>query len=89
MFTPKIDRPYFDAWLKRAGKQFAASGRMSQVAVTLAKREGGTADEWRARLRTILEGGEIPSLDLLIRIDEILTTRSEKKTPSDNQTSFF
>ena len=72
MFTKKIDRPYFDAWLRRTGRQLAVSGRLTQTAVALAASVGGSSDEWRAQLRTILEGHEIPSLDLLMSIDAIL-----------------
>jgi len=70
--SPHNDRPYFDAWLRRTGRQFAVSGRLSQTAIALAASEGGSADEWRNRLRVLLDGGEMPSLDLLTRIDALL-----------------
>lgn len=72
MVSPHNDRPYFDAWLRRTGRQFAVSGRLSQTAMALAASDGGSADEWRTRLRTLLEGRELPSLDLLTRIDALL-----------------
>ncbi|NJM38425.1 MAG: hypothetical protein HC845_11520 [Akkermansiaceae bacterium] len=89
MFSPKIDRPYFEAWLRRAGKQFAVSGRLTQTALTLATQEGGTIEEWRARLRTILEGKEIPSLDLLMCIDGILAGSSKVQKVESQQGSLF
>lgn len=72
MVSPNNDRPYFDAWLRRTGRQFAVSGRLTQTAMALAASEGGSADEWRTRLRILLEGREMPSLDLLTRIDALL-----------------
>lgn len=78
--SPNNDRPYFDAWLRRTGRQFAVSGRLSQTAMALAASEGGSVDEWRNRLRTLLEGHELPSLDLLTRIDALLA--GPAKTPA-------
>ena len=88
MFTPKIDRPYFDAWLRRTGRQFAVSGRLTETAMALAAAEAGSVDEWRTRLRVILEGHEVPSLDLLTRIDALLTTKS-KMPPAKNSQEFL
>ena len=81
MFTAKADRPYFEAWLRRTRKQFAVSGRLSQTALLLSRHEGGTTESWATRLRNLLDGGEVPSLDLLTRIDTILSHSSLK--PSD------
>jgi hypothetical protein len=85
----KADRPYFEAWLRRTGRQFAVSGRLSQTALVLAAEEGGTVDEWRARLRTLLDGGEVPSLDLLTRIDALLAGPSKEKSAGEMQESLF
>ena len=73
MSVPKNNRPYFDAWLRRTGRQFAVSGRLTETAMALAAEEGGTVDEWRTRLRVLLEGDEIPSIELLTRIDALLS----------------
>jgi hypothetical protein len=89
VFVPHPDRPYFDTWLRRTGRQLATSGRLSQVAMVLAAENGGTADEWRARLRTVLEGGEIPSLDLLTRIDALLAGPSKCGGNDESQGSLF
>ncbi len=72
MISLQNERPYFDAWLRRTGRQFAVSGRLTQTAMALAASEGGSTDEWRTRLRILLEGREMPSLDLLTRIDALL-----------------
>ena len=89
MFTPKNDRPYFETWLRRTGKQLAVSGRLTQTAMVLAVEQGGTVDEWRSRLRTLLEGHEIPSLDLLTRIDALLAGPSKARAGADAQGSLF
>ena len=85
----KIDRPYFDAWLRRTGRQFAISGRLTQTAGALAAEQGGTVDEWRARLRTLLAGGEIPSLELLTRIDALLAGPSKSRCDDNAQGLLF
>lgn len=89
VFTPKPDRPYFDAWLRRTGRQFAVSGRLTQTAAALSDTEGGTVEEWRSRLRTLLEGSEVPSLDLLMRIDTLLAGPTRKVKCNDTQGTLF
>lgn len=89
MITVKPDRPYFDAWLRRTSRRFAVSGRLSQTAMVLARENGGTPDEWRNRLRTLLDGGEVPSLELLTRIDALLTGTPPVRTEDDGQGSLF
>ena len=84
MFNSKPDKRYFDAWLRRVGRQLSASGKLSQIASILASENDGNQEEWRKRLRTVLEGDEIPSIDLLTRIDALLTGES-KKSPTDQE----
>ncbi len=89
MFSPKTDRPYFDAWLRRTGRQFAVSGRLTQTATALAAAEGGTVAEWSTRLRTLLDGKEVPSLDLLTRIDALLAGPSKVRSNGNLQGVLF
>ncbi len=89
VFTAKIDRPYFDAWLRRTRKQLAVSGRLTQTATGLAASEGGGVDEWRAKLRTLLEGRDVPSLDFLTRIDALLAGPAKPKSAAEFQGSLF
>jgi hypothetical protein len=89
VITIKPDRPYFDAWLRRTSRRFAVSGQLSQTAMVLAKENGGTPDEWRDRLRTLLTGGEAPSLELLTRIDALLAGQPPRRTESEVQGSLF
>ena len=85
----KTDRPYFEAWLRRTGRQFAISGRLTQIAAALAAEQGGSVDEWRKRLRILLDGREIPSLELLTRIDALLAGTSRAKRGDDQQALLF
>ncbi|MES2477009.1 MAG: hypothetical protein V4640_14590 [Verrucomicrobiota bacterium] len=89
MISPHGDRPYFDAWLRRTGRQFAVSGRLTETAMALAAEDGSSVEEWRVRLRTLLEGGEIPSLDLLMRIDMLLSGPSRSDEDSGSQGQLF
>jgi hypothetical protein len=89
MITLKSDRPYFEAWLRRTRRQFAVSGRLTQTATALAAEEEGSVTEWRTRLRVLLEGKEIPSLDLLTRIDALLAGPSKKRPAEEFQGVLF
>ena len=72
MISLKPDRPYFEAWLRRAGRRLAVSGKLSQIAMVLAKENDGDPQTWRQQLHRIMQGDDIPSLDLLTRIDALL-----------------
>lgn len=85
MFSAKADRPYFDAWLRRTRRQFAVSGTLSQTAHVLAKEDGSSAEFWTTRLRGLLDGEEIPSIDLLTRIDTILSRSRPQPTLAETQ----
>ncbi len=83
------DRPYFDVWLRRTGRQLAGSGRLTQTATLLAAQDGISMEEWRTRLRALLDGGEPPSLDLLTRIDALLAGASHARVDDSAQGSLF
>jgi hypothetical protein len=89
VFPGKNDKPYFEAWLRRTSRQFAVSGRLTETAMALAGTEGGTVDEWRTRLRIILDGNEVPSLDLLMQIDKLLAGPSKGKAADNTQDMLF
>ena len=72
MFPAKPDRPYFDHWLRRTRRQLAASGRLSEFALILAREEGQSPPYWSNYLRSVLEEEATPSLDLLTKIDALL-----------------
>ncbi len=74
-------KPYLDAWLKRTGRELAASGRLSELVMILSRNHGGDADAWRERLQRIMAREEEPGFELLTEIDSILA-RSSGKPPS-------
>lgn len=82
-------RPYFDAWLRRTGRQLAASGRLTQVAMALAGDDGGSVEHWRRELRALLEGQRDPTLDLLTRIDGLLAGGRRRHASEDSQSFLF
>ena len=87
--TPRADRRYFESWLGRTRKQFAISGRLSQVALLLSISEGGTPEYWKFQLRELLEGTETPSFDLLVRIDGILSSPTSVNPLNPTQASLW
>ncbi len=69
---PTSAHRHFANWLRRTRRQLAPSGRLSEAALILSQREGGTP-EWHAeRLRAILDEKLVPSLDELTTIDRLL-----------------
>ncbi len=89
MITLKPDRPYFEAWLRRTGRQFAVSGRLSQTALLLSREDSGSHEEWCVRLRSFLDGGETPSLDMLTRIDALLASPRSETGSAPSQGTLF
>lgn len=89
MFTLKPDRPYFEAWLRRTKRQFAVSGRLTQTATLLAAQGDGTTEEWSSRLRTMMDGREMPSIELLTRIDALLSGPAKSNSTADSQPLLF
>jgi len=85
--SSKPEKRYFESWLRRVGRQLATSGRLSQIATILASENEGTAEEWSKRLRTVLDGNETPSIELLTRIDALLAGPS--KPPNDQSSQEF
>lgn len=82
MFGPKVQKPYFDAWLKRTRRQLSVSGRLSEISLILSQETGDPSDAWRTRLRGLLEGEELPSLDLLMKIDSLLAGKGSEEGES-------
>ncbi|OYV00153.1 MAG: hypothetical protein CFE26_24420 [Verrucomicrobiales bacterium VVV1] len=89
MLSPAVQKPYFEAWLKRTRRQLAPSGRLSEIAWLLALEDGSGHDDWRVKLRDLLEGSELPSLDLLMRIDSLLAGSKLRNDPVESQLGLF
>ncbi|MBK1828536.1 hypothetical protein [Haloferula rosea] len=69
---PKPDRPFLASWLRRTRKQLAPSGRLTELSMLLAQREGHTREYWAKWLRQVLDNELAPSLDELTTIDALL-----------------
>lgn len=89
MFAPELDRPYLKAWLRRTGRQFATSGRLTETAMQLVLTEGGSVEEWRRQLRQFLDGRATPTLDLLTKIDLFLAGSKTRKIACSHQGEFL
>lgn len=79
--------PYLDTWLRRTRRQLVASGGMSQVAAVLAAQDGVTATEWEQMLRSILDGESSPGIDVLTRIEAVLSAPSQRDSGGKNRPS--
>ncbi len=85
MIDSKVDRPYFDNWLRRTRKQLMASGRLTELALILSHEDGGSQESWRIRLRELIEGVEMPGLDFLTHLDKLLSRPRNKSAKTDAQ----
>ena len=86
---PAAQKPYFEAWLKRPRRQLSPSGRLSETAWILSREDGSGHEQWRARLRGLLEGDELPSLDLLVKIDSLLAGAKPASSPDKMEHGFL
>lgn len=89
MFAGKLERPYFEAWLKRTRRLLAPSGRLTEAALILSREEGGSQDSWRKRLRDLLDGVEMPDFELVTRIDRLLAGSGARVIAVEPQVMLF
>lgn len=82
-------KPYLDAWLKRTGKELSASGRLSELVMILATRNGSDSQEWRERLRRILDKEDEPGFELLTEIDTILARPARVASIDNKEADLF
>lgn len=82
-------KPYLEAWLRRTGREFSASGRLSEAALILARKKGGDAGEWAERLRRILAREEDPGFEMLTEIDAILIRPAKRDFPVAADSDLF
>ena len=75
--------PYLETWLRRTRKQLIGSGRMTQVAAVLAAQDGIPPALWERMLRSILDGESSPGIDVLTRIEAVLSAPST--LPADSR----
>jgi hypothetical protein len=88
-FEP-VSKPFLETWLRRTRKQLSGSGRISQLALILARDEPQFSQhEWRSKLQAIYQGDEEPSLELLTQIDSHLAKPSGKWVSEDSEMLLF
>ena len=86
---PPPERRHLAQWLRRARKQLAPSGRLSEVALLLSQQEGGSPEWHSERLRAILEGHVVPTLDELTTVDLLLARPQRISAPAAESPSLF
>ena len=84
-----ISKPYLAAWLKRTRQQLVASGRISELVLILSKAGDLAPDEWRAKLRRILDGDEEPGFEIITRIDSALARPVKLRDPGGEEGDLF
>jgi len=70
---------YYAKWLPRARRLLAPSGRLTELAQTLAAKDEIPAEDWRTRLRRILDGQEQPDADLVFEVERFVARPIEAK----------
>ncbi|MGJ8725767.1 MAG: hypothetical protein ACSHYB_14500 [Roseibacillus sp.] len=63
---------YFTKWLPRARRLLAPSGRLTELAHTLSAKDQIPAEDWRTRLRRVLDGHEQPDTDLVFEVERFV-----------------
>ena len=86
----RLSKPFLEAWLRRTRKQLSGSGRITELALILA-RDGSpfSQDDWRLKLQAIFQGNEEPSMELLIQIDSLLAKPSGKVVSVKSEALLF
>jgi hypothetical protein len=74
----------YDAWLDKLRKRAAPSGTLSQWSLLLVQKQGGNAEMWAEHLRSILDGEEKASLELILDLD-IISAPVKRNLFSDDQ----
>jgi hypothetical protein len=83
------DGSRYQAWLKRTRRRLAASGGLSQAAARLAIDTGDDPGCWRKRLESLLDGSLAPTIDIVTRIDSMLSNPSSKAADDHAQGVLF
>lgn len=87
--VPKPNHPFLANWLRRTRKQLAPSGRLSELSLLLAQREGNTPEYWSKWLRQVLENELIPTIDELTSIDAMLARPKPQAQPHQESLMLF
>ncbi len=76
---------YFSKWLPRARRHLAPSGRLTELAHTLSAKDQIPAEDWRTRLRRVLDGHEQPDTDLVFEVERFIARPALPKTPEQTE----
>ncbi|MDP0490240.1 MAG: hypothetical protein Q7Q71_04230 [Verrucomicrobiota bacterium JB023] len=72
---------YYAKWLPRARRLLSPSGRLSELAHTLAAKDEVPAEDWRSRLRRVLDGHEQPDADLVFEVERFVARPLPEPAP--------
>lgn len=70
---------YYAKWLPRARRLLAPSGLLTELAQTLAAKDEVPAEDWRSRLRRVLDGHEQPDADLVFEVERFVSRPAPAK----------
>lgn len=76
---------YFTKWLPRARRLLAPSGRLTELAHTLAAKDQIPAEDWRTRLRRVLDGHEQPDTDLVFEVERFVAKPAPEPVPEQTE----
>ena len=76
---------YFTKWLPRARRLLAPSGRLTELAHTLSAKDQIPAEDWRTRLRRVLDGHEQPDTDLVFEVERFVARPLPERTPDQTE----
>lgn len=90
MGNERLTKPFLEAWLRRTRKQLSGSGRITELALILA-RDGAslTQGDWILKLQAIFHGNDEPSMELLTQIDSLLAKPAGKAVTVNSETLLF
>jgi hypothetical protein len=90
MGSEQLSRPFLETWLRRTRKQLSGSGRITELAWIMARKDPQfSQDGWRVKLQSIFQGAEEPSLELLTRIDTLLAKPAKKQDSGKSDALLF
>lgn len=76
---------YFTKWLPRARRLLAPSGRLTELAHTLSGKDQIPAEEWRTRLRRVLDGHEQPDTDLVFEVERFIARPAPERVKEQTE----
>jgi hypothetical protein len=88
-FGEKKDRRYVEVWLRRARKELAVSGKISELVYRLQQQATSQHDDWSTKLHQLLDGEWEPNMDELIRLDGLLSSHKAPRVSEESPLLLF